>query len=78
MSPHLRYQYPKFKAYSEREKRHIDRYFWDGAYLSNTPLRELLQAHRDYWYEEGNDEKKHVPHSRSVYCQSLSYSRKGK
>ena len=28
-----------------------DRYFWDGAYLSNTPLRELLQAHRDYWYK---------------------------
>src|SRR3954451_14586304 len=55
MSPHLRYQYLKFKAYSQREKSHIDRYFWDGAYLSNTPLRELLQAHRDYWYEEGND-----------------------
>jgi NTE family protein len=62
MSPHLRYQYPRFRAYSERERRHVDRYFWDGAYLSNTPLRELLQAHRDYWYEEGNDEKKHVPH----------------
>jgi hypothetical protein len=28
-----------------------DRYFWDGAYLSNTPLRELLQAHRDYWHK---------------------------
>jgi NTE family protein len=62
MSPHLRYQYPKFIAYSQREKRHIDGYFWNGAYLSNTPLRELLLAHRDYWYEEGNDEKKHVPH----------------
>jgi len=62
MSPHLRYQYPKFKAYSERERKEIDRYFWDGAYLSNTPLRELIQAHRDYWYEEGNDEKKYVPH----------------
>jgi len=70
MSPHLRYQYPKFKAYSQREKRHIDRYFWDGAYLSNTPLRELLQAHRDYWYEEGNDEKKHVPHL-EVYIVNL-------
>lgn len=23
--------------------------FWDGIYLSNTPLREVLQAHRDYW-----------------------------
>lgn len=25
------------------------RQFWDGGYLSNTPLRELIQAHRDYW-----------------------------
>ena len=23
----------------------------DGFYLSNTPLREVLQAHRDYWYK---------------------------
>lgn len=27
------------------------RKFWDGGILSNTPLRELLQAHRDYWYK---------------------------
>ncbi|MBA3749850.1 MAG: patatin-like phospholipase family protein [Nitrosopumilus sp.] len=26
-------------------------YFWDGAILSNTPLRELIQTHRDYWKE---------------------------
>lgn len=25
------------------------RYFWDGGLLSNTPFRELLQAHKDYW-----------------------------
>jgi predicted acylesterase/phospholipase RssA len=25
------------------------RYFWDGGLLSNTPFRELLQAHEDYW-----------------------------
>ena len=25
------------------------RYFWDGGLLSNTPLRELLEAHRNYW-----------------------------
>ena len=24
-------------------------YFWDGVILSNTPLRELIQTHRDYW-----------------------------
>jgi NTE family protein len=23
--------------------------FWDGGLLSNTPFREVLQAHEDYW-----------------------------
>ena len=23
--------------------------FWDGGVLSNTPLRELIQSHKDYW-----------------------------
>lgn len=27
------------------------RQFWDGGYLSNTPLRELLTAHKNYWME---------------------------
>jgi predicted acylesterase/phospholipase RssA len=27
------------------------REFWDGGYLSNTPLRELLSSHRRYWRE---------------------------
>jgi NTE family protein len=25
------------------------RYFWDGGILSNTPLREVINAHQDYW-----------------------------
>jgi NTE family protein len=25
------------------------RTYWDGAFLSNTPLRELLQRHREFW-----------------------------
>jgi NTE family protein len=25
------------------------RRFWDGGILSNTPLREVIQAHQDYW-----------------------------
>jgi predicted acylesterase/phospholipase RssA len=29
-----------------------DRGFWDGGILSNTPLRELIQKHRDYWYKD--------------------------
>ena len=30
------------------------RYFWDWGLLSNTPLRELLDAHRQYWNSEKN------------------------
>jgi NTE family protein len=35
-----------------------ERKFWDGGILSNTPLRELLQAHRDYWYKVRGEEDK--------------------
>jgi predicted acylesterase/phospholipase RssA len=35
------------------------RNFCDGGWLSNTPFRELLQAHRDYWVTvAGNDSNK--------------------
>lgn len=27
------------------------RQLWDGGYLSNTPLRELLTAHKNYWID---------------------------
>lgn len=37
--------------------------FWDGGILSNTPLRELIQAHEDYWNakrtETAADNKSH-------------------
>ena len=29
--------------------------FWDGGILSNTPLRELIQAHEDYWNAKRNE-----------------------
>jgi NTE family protein len=29
----------------------VERYFWDGGIASNTPLRELIQAHKDYWLD---------------------------
>jgi len=33
------------------------RYFWDGGILSNTPLRELIQSHKDYGFGVvGNEE----------------------
>ncbi len=44
MSTNQRYEFPGMKTTDGQE-----RYFWDGAYLNNTPLREVLQLHRDYW-----------------------------
>lgn len=29
----------------------VQRFFWDGGIASNTPLRELIQAHKDYWLD---------------------------
>lgn len=51
MSSHLRYEYPALLARIEPTEKMVRRHFWDGVYLSNTPLRELLQAHRDYWHK---------------------------
>jgi len=31
--------------------------FWDGGISSNTPLRELIQAHQDYWSDIKHAEK---------------------
>lgn len=43
------------------------RRFWDGGLLSNTPFRELLKAHQEYWtqvitkaYEEDGSENENV------------------
>jgi NTE family protein len=44
MSTNQRYEFPSMKTVDGQERR-----FWDGAYLSNTPLREALQLHREYW-----------------------------
>ena len=37
--------------------------FWDGGVLSNTPLRELIQSHKDYWktIENKTDSKNTIP-----------------
>lgn len=40
--------YPVFFDYQPVNGRR----FWDGGLLSNTPLREVLQAHRDYWHKD--------------------------
>ncbi|AIC14361.1 patatin-like phospholipase family protein [Nitrososphaera viennensis] len=61
MSSHLRYRPPDLEATTITEEQNKadtlkkeTRYFWDGFYLSNTPLREVLQAHRDYWHKIRN------------------------
>jgi NTE family protein len=36
---------PEFYTYEEIEGRK----FWDGGVLSNTPIRELLEAHKRFW-----------------------------
>jgi NTE family protein len=37
------------------------RKFCDGGILSNTPFRELLQAHRDYWKEVVDENQDKIP-----------------
>src|SRR5215208_2593063 len=37
------------------------RKFCDGGILSNTPFRELLQAHRDYWKRVVGEDKDEIP-----------------
>lgn len=39
----------KNEFYLDKEKKSQKHPFMDGFYLSNTPLREVLEAHRDYW-----------------------------
>ena len=41
----------------DKSKDNNVRYFWDGGLLSNTPLRELLDAHQQYWNEVENKDK---------------------
>jgi NTE family protein len=52
------FDYPKFTV--EMGKENEEHIFWDGGFRSNTPLREVIQTHRDYWLksrakrEDGN------------------------
>jgi NTE family protein len=58
MSSHVRLNFPTLNAITgEVDDKQIPqgelilRPYMDGFYLSNTPLREVLQLHRDYWYK---------------------------
>jgi predicted acylesterase/phospholipase RssA len=37
------------------------RKFWDGGLLSNTPLRELIQSHENYWKAKAKGEETDIP-----------------
>src|SRR5215467_194655 len=65
--------HPKMKDESSTGES-SERTFWDGNFISSTPLRELLQSHRDFWldyfkynnieYDDGtlkNEDKQKVP-----------------
>jgi NTE family protein len=44
---------PEFYEYEEINGRN----FWDGGILSNTPIREVIQAHKEFWeYKIGSKE----------------------
>ena len=59
MSGSQRYEYPSEEVELEGEEgRKEYKYFWDGAYLSNTPLRQVLHYHRDYWLNIHEPKKK--------------------
>lgn len=49
------------------------RYFWDGGVLSNTPLREVINAHQSYWVNV--KEAKNVVPNLEVYVIDLHPSK---
>lgn len=54
------FDYPKFKVNNrEMGEKDEEHNFWDGGFRSNTPLREVIQAHRDYWHKKRK--QKEVP-----------------
>ena len=52
MSTPLRYEYPSFKVYNKETKQNEIRHFWDGALIANSPVREVIKAHTDYWRQQ--------------------------
>ena len=55
MATPIRYDYPRFKVTNLQNNETIQRTFWDGAFLANTPLRQVMRAHRKYWMDRGEE-----------------------
>ena len=56
MATPIRYDYPKFIVTNIQEKNEEERTFWDGAFLANTPLRQVMRSHRKYWKDRGEED----------------------
>lgn len=66
------FDYPKFKV--ENPEMHIkneEHIFWDGGFRSNTPLREVIHAHRAYWHKKDNEEEEDDVPDLEVYIADL-------
>jgi len=59
------FDYPKFKVEMEG-KNNEEHIFWDGGFRSNTPLREVLQAHRDYWLHKAKERELDIEHRKEA------------
>jgi len=67
----INYDYAKIEAdrltienRGNKKVEKVDRYFWDVGIASNTPLRELIQAHKDYWLDVmgiGKEDSQSIP-----------------
>ena len=55
MATPIRYDYPKFPVMNIQESKLEKRTFWDGAFLANTPLRQVMRSHRKYWIDRGEE-----------------------
>ncbi len=51
MSTPLRHEYPSFGVYNKQTGQQEVRHFWDGAFISNSPVQEVINAHTDYWQQ---------------------------
>ena len=57
MATPIRYDYPRFPVTNIKENKIEERTFWDGAFLANTPLRQVIRSHRKYWLDRGKEDK---------------------
>ena len=58
MATPIRFDYPQFPVMNLQENKIEQRTFWDGAFLANTPLRQVMRAHRQYWKQK---DKENIP-----------------